>query len=408
MQPGSENSAINKKPADVCDPKFNWRDILHQIYLDLVDKEVQSAATYSYLWLADQAGHVCIGIVCHFIIYFLLSFVISSIIPATYSGGEITHITIGIVTLCICCIIFVLFELKAYSSVKKRATGLFPLNRRGLKLNALTATFYLGLGAFVGLSFQLALIGLGFRAFGEPIQANMPLFLFGICLFLFALLNFIWPIRFWLTQKIIWQKAGLPYLYRLANMPHTLLQDDADTIYEILDQPAPPHSPARQIVIHGPPDSGRTQLAAGIGTEFAFRGRKVRYLTFEKFKELLENNTQYSGPRNINYWPWEKSQILIIDDVTPYADEERKYDETMHQFTSQLKNHHRPNLTPLSHCHTVWILGNNKHEKWMEKIMEICRGSDPHVFHLSTNATIQPMVVDLRPESPDTHPKERH
>ena len=119
MQPEPESSARNEEPSNLNDPKFSWKEILNQIHLDLVDKEVQSAATYSYLWLADQAGHVCIGIVCHFIIYFLLSFLLSSFFTVTYNAGEITHITTGIVALCICCIAFILFEVKAYSNARR-------------------------------------------------------------------------------------------------------------------------------------------------------------------------------------------------------------------------------------------------------------------------------------------------
>jgi hypothetical protein len=35
-----------------------WR----QFWADIHDKEVSSAATYSYLWTADQMGHVALGL----------------------------------------------------------------------------------------------------------------------------------------------------------------------------------------------------------------------------------------------------------------------------------------------------------------------------------------------------------
>lgn len=44
---------------------------------------------------------------------------------------------------------------------------------------------------------------------------------------------------------------------------------------------------------------------------------------------------------------------------------------------------HRHHLTPLAHCHTVWVLGKDSHEAWVEKIMDMCKGSEPYVFHLS-------------------------
>jgi hypothetical protein len=42
-------------------PKLTSKDLLQQFWADAYGKEVQSAATYSYMWLADQFGHVCIG-----------------------------------------------------------------------------------------------------------------------------------------------------------------------------------------------------------------------------------------------------------------------------------------------------------------------------------------------------------
>ena len=43
-------------------PRITYRDLLSQFKADVYGKEVQSAATYSYMWMADQMGHVCVGI----------------------------------------------------------------------------------------------------------------------------------------------------------------------------------------------------------------------------------------------------------------------------------------------------------------------------------------------------------
>ena len=47
-------------------PKLSVKDILAQFWADAYGKEVQTAAKYSYTWLADQFGHLCIGIVVDF------------------------------------------------------------------------------------------------------------------------------------------------------------------------------------------------------------------------------------------------------------------------------------------------------------------------------------------------------
>ena len=43
-------------------PHISYRQLWEQFKADVYGKEVQSAATYSYMWMADQMGHVCVGI----------------------------------------------------------------------------------------------------------------------------------------------------------------------------------------------------------------------------------------------------------------------------------------------------------------------------------------------------------
>jgi pantothenate kinase-related protein Tda10 len=85
----------------------------------------------------------------------------------------------------------------------------------------------------------------------------------------------------WLRQKITWQKAALPYLFRLANAVATIDPKDAIALQSLIEGGAPPAKPPRQVVIGGPIGSGRTSMAAGIGTEFAFKNHKVRYLSLD-------------------------------------------------------------------------------------------------------------------------------
>jgi hypothetical protein len=44
-------------------PNLTNEELWQQFKADAYGKEVQTAATYSYTWLADQFGHVCIGII---------------------------------------------------------------------------------------------------------------------------------------------------------------------------------------------------------------------------------------------------------------------------------------------------------------------------------------------------------
>jgi hypothetical protein len=132
----------------------------------------------------------------------------------------------------------------------------------------------------------------------------------------------------------------------------------------LIDKGAPPHTPPFQIIVGGPVGSGRTSLAAGIGTEFAFRKSTVRYLSMDT---LLEHAAQKpnphfaddTGPRNINFWRWSEAQVVIIDDIGPLiATQEQEQHANLDQFRKML-DIGLANIAPvLARCHTVWVIGD--------------------------------------------------
>jgi hypothetical protein len=270
----------------VCKPDITNADLLRQFWLDIFGKEVQSAATYSYLWIADQVGHLAVGILVHF------AFV--SLLMLLFGAPADTAQVLGFV---LTCAAVAFWEIQAYRDSANKAGDLFPLNKADLAANARIATAYMCIGAAIGL------------ALGAPPAVALPavLALLVLCVMLAPT---------WLRQKMIWQKAALPYLSRLAMITCGVSQPDAELIEDMITSGAPPERAPRQLVIAGPSGCGLTTLACGIGTELAFRNTKVRYLTFDKLVQLVSHPEQsVPGPRNINYWPWREAQVLIVDDV---------------------------------------------------------------------------------------------
>jgi hypothetical protein len=192
----------------------------------------------------------------------------------------------------------------------------------------------------------------------------------------------------WLVQKIIWQKAALPFLYRLADVNDESIKDeDARLLTEFVNEAAPPEKKGeppqkvspRQIVIGGPIGSGRTEMAAAIGTEFAFKGRKVRYVTLTQLLEFADSmpvgtdpdmhdptsspNRNDAGPDNIQYWSWLDAQVLIIDDIGPLISAQARdvnvdvnADKIAH-FSRILDVELLKIENVLRTCHTIWVVG---------------------------------------------------
>jgi hypothetical protein len=321
-------------------PKLTSADLLRQFWTDAYGKEVQTAATYSYTWLADQFGHVCLGIIFNFLATALSSWVMAGFSwNFEYNKGlwpGLLLVVLGAAA----------WEWSAYNKSVKQATGRFPLDTRLLRNNAIVATVYIALGAVLGFAFRLPHI----------LSASLIAIVLVVAIFLAP---------WWLRQKIVWQKASLPYLFRLADVAAATVQEaDAKILQKLIDDGAPPFTHACQVVIGGPIGSGRTAMAAGIGTEFAFKKHKVRYLSLDSLLEFAANATGGTfpddpGPTTISYWPWSQSQVVIIDGVGPMiATNEQGHEANIERFKAMLQRDLGSVAGVLKNCHTIWVLGD--------------------------------------------------
>jgi hypothetical protein len=325
--------------ADLRAPNITLKDLLHQFWIDVFGKEVQTTATYSYTWMADQIGHVCLGIIIDFGATLLARYTLP-LIGIDQSWSAIAGFLFA-------SIVVSLWELCAYLSSAKQATGLFPLDRKCLRDNAIIAAGYMILGAAVGFAFHQSA-------------------LWGVAGFIAALFVAIVLAPPWLRQKIIWQKAGLPYLFRLADAQPSIGAQPAKQLQDLIYKGAPPDpkTPPGQVIVGGPIGSGRTPLAAGIGTEFAFNKTKVRYLSLDTLLECAARSSgskfaDDTGPANIDYWRWSEAQVIIIDDIGPLiAAEEGTRRANLEKFEKLLCYDLAAVRSVLTRCHSVWVIGD--------------------------------------------------
>lgn len=329
-------------------PRVTARDVLRQCKRDVAGKEVQCAATYSYTWAADQVGHVGVGLLLNVLVTFFAElFLLQSDLSRLLGLAAPIVITS-------------FWEIRSYRQSVGQAKGPFPIDSTLLRWNAVTAAAYMAMGAIVGF---------GFRLSGAwPIE----IFLGVVCAAgLLAV-----P---WLRQKIIWQKAGLPYLFRLADAKESSVgPEEANALQKLIRDGAPRGGAAagdapssRQILIGGPVGAGRTSLATGIGTEFAFKSNKVRYIGFHELLEIAAmarpeaaelQAYKRDGPANIQYWPWDEAQVLIIDDIGPVI-ASGNWKSPFEHFQSLLQKELKDIAQALARPHSIWIVGTSGIER---------------------------------------------
>lgn len=376
-------------------PEITMKDLLHQFWADIYGKEVQQATTYSYTWMADQMGHVCIGIVLNFGVTLVARYVLP-LVGVAASWDEVAGLVIGVVAVS-------LWEWSAFHSSVKGVTGHFPLDRELLRNNAIIAAVYMIFGVGAGFAFhQDAFWGVvGFVALTLLAVVCAP------------------P---WLRQKIIWQKAALPYLFRLADLQRTVGWEAAQELQALIDQDAPPTARASQVLVGGPIGSGRTSIAASIGTEFAFKKAAVRYLGFDALLELAAHPpspkfADDTGPENINYWRWSEAQVVIIDDIGPMITADAKdLEENLERFRKLLHTRLHAVAPVFAACHTVWVIGDLRSvgqtaiagdalNEFAQEIALFCDAKDAVlVVELSTPQWLMPMetkpTLETAPAAP--------
>ncbi len=299
-------NSLDKPDAD----PLGVRRVFTQVANDLYGtKDVQDIITASYVWMADQIGHLFLGLVPTLLLAWLCT-----LIPWTWLRA--------VATVALALLMFgywVYKEVTDYHDTKQRSGCVFPFDSSDIWWNVKTALTYFGIAGIWAVA-----------AFG------------GHYLLLLTILVAAWPglmvAYWWLRRKLAFQQAGLPYLYRLANFKTKLEPEIKETICKIanlkerkvqmwrvllgLDK-IPDHTPAvRHILIAGPMGAGKTSLATGIGTEFAFALGIGRYMSVtdlvqtvavSKNSAIPTNEMEYADGRIL--WPWRACRLLIVDDV---------------------------------------------------------------------------------------------
>ena len=303
----------NPRHSPLLDRGTIWRVAKHDLF---GTKDVQDSPTLSYVWLADQFGHFGIG--------FAGTLAVGGVIAGAF-GWSPAWCAFGVGVLLAAW--FVYKEWRDYRdeqshawSVLSRRPVPFAFNGGEILHNCLCACFYTFCGIVIAV--------LGIWRWWAGLAA------FAVLLLLGARVAF-----WWLQRKVAFQQADLPYLYRLTNFPENFEPpqggepDAEDILHELICGATPK---IRHVLIAGPLGSGKTSLAIGIGTEYAFRLGTARFTSVLKLSQTgvamalgggvqprmprpnkspdwMPDNTTFQDGRVL--WPYDDAELLIVDDL---------------------------------------------------------------------------------------------
>jgi hypothetical protein len=335
-------------------PAVTARDILRQARRDLFDKEVQHTYTTSYVWMTNQVSHFGLGFLATFLLVWIVQIVhslyvcglpptgiwLSCAIEPHHFGGWMLLVPAFEIAL------WARMEYKDYTSAKQDAKGnCFVFDARDVARDALTALWFIAAGmavaylSFIAWTFALAAFAGG------------------------AIVSLI-PAGYWLSRKLCFQQAALPYLYRLADFGSTFAprpEQGVATVNDYLTRARP----IRHLLIFGVTGAGRTSLAVAIATEHTFFVHSARYMSWAKFVETAQINPEDVVQDGIWVWPWRESDIVVLDDVDKVIDG-RSYTSPDH-IVADLGKLPPEVASSLAVRQTIWVLGPDQ-AGWITKL----------------------------------------
>lgn len=319
---------------------FSGKQILRQAVSDWFGKEVQTGYTYSYIWMANQFGHFNLGFLFTFFIIWIADFFSPFKPYGWYIAVPVSQF-----------VLWVGKEIYDYREAVKEAKKHknFPVNKKDIALDAATAVLFISFGLVTA-------------------YLSMVHFWLGLISFLLVLLLALLPGRYWLLRKMCFQQAGLPFQYRLSDFPIKIDESTREKIIDFYQL----KGDWKILLIFGPRKSGKSSLAAGIGTEHTFAVGTAFYSTLFKFIQKFDAGNDPVKSEGQIYYPWRKADIVIVDDVEsgiPGFDIVSPL--YVERALTELPNS-KENLDALTMHKSVWVLGDYTDLKgWEETFIKL-------------------------------------
>jgi hypothetical protein len=353
-------SAAHLPPKAAESEELGVRKVLAQAKHDLFGtKDVQDAITATYVWMADQLGHITLGLGPTMVLCWATTLLWPGAADSRWRA--LIFVLIGLVLFAI----WIYKEVQDLRETEKRAGKIFPFDSADVIWNIKTALLYFAIGGLAGIA-----VFISWK------------------LLVLVLLLALWPgltvAYWWLRRKLAFQQANLPYLYRLANFPspleHALVGEVAELanlqnrrvwLSNVLfgrDPVVRSEPKLRHLLIAGPLGAGKTSLCVGIGTEFAFALGRGRYVSAAKLVQLVVDDQNHPGTPDFDdgriLWHWKDSDLLLVDDVDAgakagdYGAGTAAHLVTPDVFVAALSCHSPTPLAWLGPRRSVWVLGD--------------------------------------------------
>ena len=237
----------------------------------------------------------------------------------------------------------------------------------------------------------------------------------------------LWPAltiaHWWLKRKLAFQGSGAPFLFRLANFDRPFVGEAKPQVKAVkaiadlgntkvrLSQVLTGRGPSRHVcplaqrhlIVTGPFDSGKTRLAVGVATEFAFALGLGRFVSPIELLETIavppdSNQPLTSGDGRL-LWPLKDCELLVVDNLDAAVTATNGTVPRLiapNSFIEALKDASGKASAPLewlANRRSVWVIGAAASATdWRAALAGALGLPEDHIGFIELGAPIKPVI----------------
>ncbi|SDR67295.1 IstB-like ATP binding protein [Polaribacter sp. KT25b] len=332
--------------------KIPFKRILQQLKADLIGKDSYRGVTLTYAWLANQFGHISLGFIPSFLVYYLLN--LDALKAALYVSA-----------------FWFLFELYNFLgpllSKKESNSDVLFIQKK------------------VKYIFSPKWFNVAFDTFTDVCFFIVGSFLFAFCIYKFnnntiiiilAVLSIYlaFATRYWYVTKMYQFYARFPFQFRLSQWDFTINSSDKLKVENFLDL----KNTGNHLLLFGSLGAGKTSLGVGILNELSIKNNSCLYVNAIKmFNYFFKDEGDVLESHEI--WNWKTVDFLMIDDINPSEpiQDELISPTKLLSFIDTLKLENKKNREILKNKNIIWVLGNKQpldeknKDDWKEMLLNI-------------------------------------
>lgn len=329
-----------------------FQRILQQLKADLIGKDSYRGVTLTYAWLANQFGHISLGFIPTFVVYYFLN------VDAFKASMYVAFFWF----------LFELYNFLGPLLSKKESNSEVVFMPKKSKYIFEPKWFNVAFDTFTDVCFFI---------FGSFLF-SLSIYKFQNCTVISVLailaIYLLFATRYWYVTKMYQFYARFPFQFRLSQWDFTIKSTDKLKVESFLAL----ENTGNHLLIFGSLSAGKTSLGVGMLNELSIKNNSCLYVSAMKMVSYFFSDEE-DTLEAYEIWNWKTSKFLMIDDMNPSEPIQNTLISPTKflSFIDTLKTENKKNRSLVKNKNIIWILGGKQFlmeknkEDWKEMLLKI-------------------------------------